>query len=358
LHDSVSILKEQLSENDELRVYSHDEIDLLIQSIEYKAYEEVFFLTGYNHQSKEPVKITFYDAGHILGSAGILVEHEEKKIFYTGDINLDNQELLSGAKLPKDKIDLLIIESTYGATDSDSLLPWKDESARFADSANKILNNSGSILIPVFALGKTQEMLAVIWNLMMKRKLANTDIFTGGIGTKINRVYDYNRYVVNMNNPEYELKLIPKKNLYEIKKEDDFFKPPCIVLASSGMMLERTMSFKLAQKWLLHKSSAIFTVGYMEENTPGYKIANAEAGNKIKLGIGKTIEVKCSIKKFRFPAHSKRESLIEIVKKLKPANVILVHGEPAAISWLGASVLKSFKGVKVFQAVKGKLIKI
>lgn len=358
LHNTVSILKEQLNENDDFKIYSHDEIDLLIQTIEYKAYGEEFYLTGYKHKFSEPIKVTFYDAGHILGSAGILIEHDGKRIFYTGDINLDDQELLTGAKLPGGKVDLLILESTYGATDSDSILSWENESKRLAASSNKILNNNGSILIPVFALGKTQEMLAVIWNLMVKGKLAHTDIYAGGIGIKINRVYDYNRYVVNMSNPEYELKLIPQKNLYDVKKEDELFKNPCIVLASSGMMLEKTMSFKLAKKWLLQKNSGIFTVGYMEEGTPGYKIVNAKAGDKIILASHKEIEVKCTVKKFRFPAHSKREGLLQIVKKLKPSNVILVHGESQAISWIGASIISLYKRIKVFKVEKGIAVKI
>jgi cleavage and polyadenylation specificity factor subunit 3 len=359
LHDSVSILKEQLNENDEQKIYSHEEIDLLIKSIEYKSCEVEFFLAGYEHESEEPLKITFYDAGHILGSAGILIESEDKNIFYTGDVNLDNQELLAGAKFPSGKkLDLLITESTYGATDSNSLLTWQNESIRLANEANKILNDGGSVLIPVFALGKTQEMLAAIWNLVTNGKLVNTDIYTGGIGIKISRVYDYNRYVVNMKNPEFELSSIPQKNLYEVKNEDDFFKHPCIVLASSGMMLKRTMSFKLSQKWLTQKHSAIFTVGYMDENTPGYKIANSKRGDKIILESGKIIEVKCTINKFRFPAHSKREGLLEIVKRLKPVNIVLVHGDPPAIDWLGASVLKLYMGTKVFRAVTGKLLEV
>jgi cleavage and polyadenylation specificity factor subunit 3 len=356
LHDSVSILKEQMRENDRLRIYSHEEIDLLIKSVGYKSYNEEFFLTGYNHKSACPVKIIFYDAGHILGSAGILIEHESEKIFYTGDINLDDQALLSGAKPPECKINTLITEATYGATDSDLILSWKDEAIRFAGTANRILNNGGSILIPVFAVGKTQEMLATIGDLMLKRKLVQADIYTGGIGTKINRVYDYNRYVVNMQNPDFELRLIQQNNLYEVKRTDYLFKQPSIVLASSGMMLEKTMSYKLAQKWLGQKQAAIFTVGYMEESTPGFKIANSKSGDKIELGYGKIFNAECTIEKFRFPAHSKREGLLEIAKKLNPENVILVHGDQPAIDWLGASVLRLSKNIKVFQAVKGKTI--
>ena len=359
LHDSVSILKEQIGKEEELKIYSHEEIDLLIQSIEYKTYGEEFFLAGYKHKSSEPVKITFSDAGHILGSAGILIEFNEWKFFYSGDINLNHQQLLTGAGLPKTKIDTLLIETTYGSTDSSLLKNWNDEAETFAKEANKIINDGGSILVPVFALGKTQEILAAIWELMQKRKLIQTDIYTGGLGAKISRVYDYNRYVVNYSNPELELSKIPQKNLYDVDNFEDLFKAPSIILASSGMMLEKTISFQLGKQWLKQSKSAIFTVGYMEETTPGYKFANSLKGNKIQItGNDKPSEVKCSIKNFRFSSHSKREEFLEIVKKLKPGNVILVHGDSSAIDWVGASILKNHKGIKVFKAEKGKKITI
>jgi len=356
LHDSVSIWKEQINE-EEIKIYTHEEIDLLIQSIEYKAYGEDFFLSGYNHRSSESIKITFFDAGHILGSAGILIEHMDQKVFYTGDINLNHQELLIGAELPKTHINTLIIETTYGSTGSSALRSWRDEKERFANEANRILNQGGSILLPVFSLGKTQEILAVIWNLMFKGKLVHTDIYTGGLGRKINRVYDYNRFVLKYSNPDFELTAIPQKNIYEVEDYNDFFKIPSLILASSGMMLEQTISFQLGKKWLNRKDSAIFTVGYMEPETPGYKFANAKKADKIKLTeYDKSVEVKCSIKNFRFTAHSKREELLEIVKKLNTENVILVHGDPLSIDWVGANILKENKGIKVFAAQRGKEI--
>ncbi len=327
LHDSVLIWKEQIPDED-VKLYSHEEIDLLIQSIEYKAYGENFFLSGYNHKSSEPIKVTFFDAGHILGSAGILIEDKEQKIFFTGDINLNNQELLAGAELPGTSVNTLIMETTYGSTDSSMLKTWKDEKERFAIEANKILNEGGSILIPVFSLGKTQELLTIIWNLMSEGKLIKTDIYTGGLGRKINRIYDYNRFVVKYSNADIELANIPQKNIYEVEDENNFFKIPSLILAPSGMMIPQTISFRLGKKWLSRKDSAIFTVGYMEPKTPGYIFANAKRGSKIKLTeFDDPIVVNCSIKNFRFTAHSRREELLEIVYKLNPQNVILIHGD-------------------------------
>lgn len=346
LQNAISILKSQVDEK-EFEIYSRDEADFLIKSINYKSYNEKFILTSLN--SKSEIEAEFFDAGHIIGSAGILLSFEGKKIFFTGDINLDSQTILSGAILPSKKIDILITETTYGATDSSPIHSWEKEVERFSLSINKVLNNGGSILIPVFALGKLQEILSTIWLEMQSNKITAVDIYSGGIGNKINLVYDYNRYVVNRNQRELILHDIPFKNLNELKDHDDIFKFPSIVLASSGMMVESTNSFVFARRWFQKKDSAIFTVGYMDPSTPGSIIASARTGDKIQItDRDKKIEIKCKIKNFSFSAHSKKEELLSIVKKINPTKVILIHGDKKAIDWMGASILKQSPEKKVY----------
>lgn len=354
LHNTISILKRHVDE-EEFEIYSRDEVDLLIKSINYKSYNEKFILNSVN--SSAQIEAEFFDAGHIIGSAGILLTIEGKKIFFTGDINISAQTLLPGAKLPSGKIDVLITESTYGVTDSSMLNNWEKEIERFSSSINNVINGGGSVLIPVFALGKLQEMLSTIWLEMKRNKITNVDIYCGGIGNKINRVYDYNRYVVSRNQKELMLSEIPQKKLNDIKDYDELFKFPSIVLASSGMMIESTYSFVLAKRWLNKRDSAIFTVGYMDPSTPGSVISRARTGDKIQLtNHDKRTEVKCSVKNFRFSAHSNREELISIVKRLKPDIVALIHGDKEAIDWMGASILKQFPKKKLYAAENFKEI--
>jgi len=354
LHNAISILKRQVDES-EFEIYSRDEVDLLIKSINYKSYNEKFILNSLN--SDQEIEVEFFNAGHIIGSAGIMLRFDRRKIFFTGDINLSSQTLLSGANLPLEQIDILITETTYGTTDSSGLNNWQKEVERFSSSINKVINNGGSVLIPVFALGKLQEMLATIWLQMQRNKITSVDIYTGGIGNKINRIYDYNRYVVKRNEIELMLAEIPRKNLNELMDFDELFKFPSIVLASSGMMVESTNSFMLAKRWLQKKDSAIFTVGYMDPSTPGSIISKARRGDKIQLTErDKKVEVKCEIKNFRFSAHSKREELVSLVEKLNPEKAVLIHGDKEAINWMGASILKQYPGKKVYAAENFKEI--
>src|SRR3989304_4337125 len=107
LHNSVSIMQKELERDNSFQAYTHEEIDLLSQTIDFKPTKDVFEIERLKHKSSEPIKVSFHDAGHIIGSVGILIEHNGKNIFYTGDINLTNQTLLKGCELPKQKVDTL-----------------------------------------------------------------------------------------------------------------------------------------------------------------------------------------------------------------------------------------------------------
>jgi cleavage and polyadenylation specificity factor subunit 3 len=346
LHNAISILRREFPGEE---IYTHEEADLLIQSIDYKSYNENFFISGFNSSTTDLVEAEFFDAGHILGSAGILLKYQNKKIFFTGDINLSPQSLLTGAKLPKEKIDILITESTYGATDSSTLNSWEKETERLTSAINKTLTNGGSVLIPVFALGKLQEILATIWQLMVQNKIPVVDIYSGGIGIRLSRIYDYNRFVVNYMNTDLVLHDIPMKDINSVNDLNLLFRNPSIVLASSGMIIQSTTSFDLANAWLSKKHSAIITVGYMDDETPGFKIAISKKGDVIDMnGSGNSVEVKCDIYNFRFSAHSTREDLLTIVNRLNPEKIIIVHGDEEAIKWLGSSVLKQNLSKKVY----------
>jgi predicted metal-dependent RNase len=150
---------------------------------------------------------------------------------------------------------------------------------------------------------------------------------------------------------------MPQQNIYDVQRPDDFFHSPCIVLAASGMVVEGTTSFGLVKRWLQQKGSAIFTVGYMDPDSPGYRITSARRGTTIQLTDSLAAQtVECDIVPFRFSAHSRREELLSIVDSLKPRRVILVHGDEEAIHWMGSSILESYPFMKVYTAEIAKEI--
>lgn len=359
LHNAANILKEQFEGDEHITPYTHNEIDLIVRSFRTCSYEEVFQVKGLRHFSNDPISISFHDAGHILGSAGIMIEYKGEKIFYTGDIKFSSQQIMEGAILPKTKIDTLITETTYGATDSEHLSTWENESRRFAASANKILNQGGSILIPVFALGKTQEIMALLSDLQSKRLLTDVDIYTGGVGREISKLYDKNRYIVNRHFKDLELNDIPQIDLYDVEDYRMFLKKPGIVLAASGMMIENTASFRLARFWLGQRNFGIFIVGYVDSDSPGFKLLDKAQGETVQLTeFSETEIVQCKIERFYFASHSKREELLAMVDKLSPSKVVLLHGDFESKSWLGHQILNKYNHIKMFSSEVGNWIHI
>lgn len=358
LHNAANILAQENIDQSELRNYTHEEIDLLVKSIRDIDYQKEFYLEGYAHNSEEKIKIIFLDAGHILGSASIKIEFENEILIYTGDINISNQSLMVGANLNEyGKATTLILESTYGATNSSQLGTWQSEAKRFAKLANKILHNDGSILVPVFALGKTQEILSSIYKLIENKNLTETNIYTGGVSKEISNVYDRNRFIVNYNQKNLILRNIPQINFNEIEDLNHFNKYNGIVLASSGMILKNTPSYKFSKYWLNQNKFAIFIVGYIDETAPGYVISNSKK-NDLILFDEQPQKVQCTIERFYFSAHSKREELIEIVNKTNPEKIILVHGSEEAKNWLGEKLLSANSKRKVYSAENFREINI
>ncbi|MBL1214414.1 MAG: MBL fold metallo-hydrolase [Ignavibacteriae bacterium] len=357
LHNSANILRETLNDEPGIEPYTHEEIDLLTKTIFNYSYNETFEISGILHRGNSAIHTTFYDAGHILGSAGILFEYEHERIFYTGDTRKSKQIILNGANYPKQRVTALIMESTYGAADQKNSKTWFDEFEKFSKKANRILEGGGSILIPIFALGKTQEMLAGINHFIEKGKLLNPIIYSGGIANRIANVYDDNKYLVERNLKNLDLRKIEQVNIYGITNKNDFFKNNGIVLAPGGMLDERTFSYKMVRDFLKNDKSSIFIVGYIDPDSPGAVLLKAKKGDKIKLAEHeKPFEIKCTIEKFNFPSHSTKEELLEMVYKLNPARVILVHGDEQAISSLGYKILKLFDGVKLHSCETEKTI--
>ncbi|MDQ7818235.1 MAG: MBL fold metallo-hydrolase [Melioribacteraceae bacterium] len=355
LHNAVNILSQNSNSEDNLKIYTHDEIDLLVRSIHGINYGDVIKLTGMRHSGANEIKLSFHDAGHILGAAGILVEYADKKIFYTGDINLSDQSIMIGCDLSGIKnIDTLILETTYGSTDSGKLGTWNGETERLTKFINKALHNGGSILIPVFALGKTQELLALLFEQMRKGKLTETNIYTGGVGRDISHIYDRNRYITRRRDSGLLLKEIPQQNIFDVEDLNHFKKNPGIVLASSGMMLPGTTSYKLLGYWLQQKNFSVCGVGYMDKETPGYRLMNSKTGDEIRLtDFSELKKVHCEVERFFFPSHSKREDLLRIVAKVNPGRVVLIHGEEKSKNWIGEQILSKFNHIKVNSAGNG-----
>ncbi|MDI6804018.1 MAG: MBL fold metallo-hydrolase [Bacteroidota bacterium] len=354
LHNSLALTQKEIVDSDPLPKYTHEQVDLLTESFNILKYNESLPIQGYRHFSNQDIQVTFLDAGHILGAAGILIQTNDIRVFYTGDTNVSKQSILASADYPDEPIDVLILECTSGATGS--LAKRSEEAKRLAKSVNKIIDKGGSILIPIFALGKFQETITLLHTMMRKGSIPHIDIYTSGMAREISDVYDLHRFNTKRINNVFKINEIPQLPIIQDEfLTGKYFKTPSIVLASSGMMFEGTTSFALAQRWLKEKNFGIFFVGYVAPDSPGYTVLNSKLGDIIKLTeISEVIKVACDVDYFRLTSHSNRDDLISVVKKLKPKIVILVHGEKKGIDWMEKELLNHFPSINIIKPKIGE----
>lgn len=357
LHNSVAVMKAMASERGiaEYPLYWHEDVDYAIEALNGVTPGEDIAVTP-----DGTLRACFRHAGHVLGSASILLRAEDHTLLYTGDICAADQELMAGLEPLDDSlgIDTLIIESTYGANEEADKSRLDEQIARFGKAVGAVLERGGCALVPVFALGRMQEILNVIARLQDFRMLPDVPVYASGLGRAIYEVY--NRF------PEY---LHPKANLrplnrfgrigdvWEREVVFDLLSEPCIIVATSGMMIENTPSALIAEEMVRRKKHGIFFVGYLDPDTLGYRLLNEGKGAHLSFGLGRPpVEVAIEdVAWFHFSAHAPRAALQDFIARAHPRNVIFVHGDPGAIDWMCAS---SANGARKFTAEIGQTIEI
>ncbi len=302
-----------------------DMIRYLFQTFEY---EDPFPL--HSHESSG-LQFSFYDAGHILGSAGILIEYRGKRIFYTGNVRTSSQFILKGARFPQ-KVDVLITEATYGADAEAERLRRTQEVQRFATRLSEHIRLGGIVLLPVFALGRTQEMLMLIHQLRQRGKIPGVPIFVAGMGLRINRLYDRMLHKIY---PQYDRGLL-RTITFGRWTRGRRLRGPAILISTSGMLLPNSPSFKFASQLARDARNAIFMVGYADPETPGGLLREHKRQELARLFQVDNLE--CQVELFRFSAHSHRGELLKMIRRLQPRQVILTHGEPAALEWMARAI--------------------
>lgn len=324
LRDSFKLLESDLAlyfNNDMLNLFTPEileKITYLLHPIKYSQTVELKSLI-----TNSIVKAEIFSAGHILGASSIAFSYENKNILFTGDINFSKQFIISGAEIPKIHYSYIVCEATSAGSQP---IDKKVQSKLFAAYINKVLNEGGSVLIPVFALGKTQEILRLIYELMYKGSIPTVPIYSGGMSRKISNVYDKFCYNEQMIHQGFEISDIQTISLNrEDIKSGKFYRESSIILASSGMLNAGSFAYLLAIEWIKRRNFGIAFVGYQDEDSPGYALLNSESDKKFNFGKNEVIR-KCSIDKFRFSSHSNFDDIASFIEDSKPETVFIVHG--------------------------------
>ena len=362
LHNSVNVM---LRQQEELKLsdyplFTHRAIEMAARSWQYCPLERAVNLDGDRSTQASGTTVTFHDAGHILGSTGVMIRSEGKKFFYTGDVNFEDQTIQSGATFPEEPVDVLLMETTRGDAPLPEGFTRAREEERFAKAVASALEEGASVTIPVFALGKTQEVMAMLWKMQRERIIPPTPIYIGGLGSKITAVYDGMANQVPRRLPK--LQLMNEVAPYVAGgKEIQSLNPRkrAIYALSSGMMTEHTLSNIFAKKVLPDPSQYLFFVGYADPNSPAGHVRGAVPGTDVQLtSTGAPVPFHCHRDIFTFSAHARREDLLSYAIKVKPKTVLLVHGDDPAIEWFKRELYSALPGTKVIAPPPGQEIEL
>ena len=316
-----------------------------------------FSISGERAPQRETAALTFefFDAGHVLGSAGILLRAEGRTIFYTGDVNFDDQTIMEAAIFPKEKIDILIMECTRGDHAKPAGWTRADEERRLAEAIDRGFKRGGCVLIPVFALGKTQEVLAMFYKFRRERILPDFPIYIGGLSSKMTDIYD--RRASMARRQLARLQLMEETAPFVLNGQTIHDAPICaerIYALSSGMMTPKTLSNIFARRLVEKPQHSVFFVGYADPESPAGLLRDAAPGGDVTLDPDEAAQrVRCNIEQFQFSAHATREALIDYAQKLSPRKIVLVHGDPPAVEWMRAKLASELPGSKVIVPAPG-----
>eukprot|EP01080_Neovahlkampfia_damariscottae_P008994 gene8994-1093_t len=305
-------------------------------------------LIGY-HQEMEHNGIKFwcYNAGHVLGAAMFMIDIGGTTVLYTGDFSRQEDRHLLGAETPTVKPDVLIIESTYGIQVHEKR---KDREQRFTKMVHDVVLRGGRCLIPVFALGRAQELLLILdeyWE--THPKLQKIPIYyASSLAQKCMKVFK--QYIESMNEKIRKQFDISNpflfKHISNLKDMDSFEDSgPSVVMASPGM-LQSGISQELFEKWCSDSRNGVVIPGYCVEGTLAKKIITEPS--EVTLSSGQTVPLNMTVKSISFSAHSDREQTEEFIESAKPTHCVLVHGDSTNMTRLKQALQTKFEKLQVY----------
>jgi metallo-beta-lactamase family protein len=318
-------------------LYSEQDV---VESLDY------FMTVSYHRpfQIADGVKVSFYDAGHILGSAQVVFDIHQNghqiKIAFSGDLGRKNLPILRDPEIIPD-VDYLIMESTYGDRLHE---PVETATNKLAEMINRTFERGGKIIIPAFAVERTQELVYFLHLLYDNKRIPRLPVFVDSPmatnATSIFRVhqecYDEETRQAFLNNHKNpfgfnELRYITSQ---EESKELNSLKEPAIIISSSGMCEAGRILHHLLHN-IEDPNNTILIVGYMAENTLGRKIQEKQPQVKI---FGDQYKLRAEVKVLNtFSAHADYQDILDYVGQLnyqRLKTIFLVHGEQNAQSQL------------------------
>ncbi len=352
LHNSCNVMMRQKEELgiEAYPLYTRGEVERMGQRIFPLGLEHPRFFSSDDGQR---LCITFHHAGHIPGAVGVSLEYNHQRIFHTGDVLFTDQRILQGARFPRQPVDTLILETTRGATGRATGKTRTEEIERLFATVHRTIRNGGSALIPVFALGRMQELFMLMVDAKRAGRLPKVPIFASGLGLDLANYFD--EIATKTKAVDFQRSVLKELGVTQLP---DGIKPgrpprnPGIYLLSSGMMVEHTPSYLMASSLIEDPNSTICFVGYCDPDTPGGALLAAKPGDELSFSA---LEYKgtlqATVDRFDLSSHADKEELLDFALACTPRTVVLTHGDPDARAWFLESLRSAAPKTKVIDPV-------
>ncbi len=358
LHNSANVMQKQKEEDHVpgYPLFTHKEIERLVHRFTGLAFKKVKKIKG----KRGEVELMFHPSGHVAGATAVEIHHGMRKIFLTGDVLFEHLRTLKGAHFPIGHFDTLIIETTRGMTERAYGKERVHEIARLMDSINDTIAKGGSFLLPVFALGRMQELLAVFHDARRFGRLIDCPIYAGGLGIGLSELFDemsrktrevqFDRRILH----DLKLRKLPKKIVPGQEPQQKG-----LYIVSSGMLVERTPSYALASGLLGHARNTIGFVGYCDPDTPGGKLLATKPGaNFLFEAFDIKAKVRARVERFELSGHAERGELLEFAVQTKARSIVLTHGDPDARDWFKVQLAEQLPKAKVIDPIPLRLYEV
>lgn len=299
------------------------------------------------HEVIPNVQLKFYDAGHILGSAVTVLQLPGGTLAYTGDMGPANLPLLRDPEVPQEEVNTLLMESTYGGREHDSMETALDELAR---AITAVCERGGKMIVPAFSLGRTQSFVYLIHKLVDEGKIPRFPIYVDSpLATNITDVYqahwhDYDEETVRdfgEKHPPLAFRNLTYTRSVEESKALNAAQGPLMIISASGMMTAGRVVHHLRHS-IADVNNALFITGYQAQGTLGRRIL--EGAKRVEL-YGNWFNVKATVYTFNeFSAHADSRQLIAYATRLSGLKrIALVHGEQSQADTLANSLQEAGK---------------
>ena len=358
LEDSACRMEREGQEDESLQ-YTSEDVAAVLNRMELVPWLEPV-------QIGEGVTARWIRAGHILGAAMIYIEGRNESILMTGDVSVDKQLTIPSVDVPPwCKPYVMVMESTYG--DRLHKVARNKVERDLVEDVAKTIAAGGKVLIPVFAVGRSQEVILILKRAMEHGEISEFPVHVDGMVRDVNNIYsrfsselrrELRRKIEHDEDIFYSEVIKPKR--HSVDRDSVSSWDPCCIVASSGM-LKGGRSSGYAKHLATNPKNLIAITGYQAVGTLGRmleelpKVGEYTEG-EWKLDDETVVSVKCQVKRYSLSAHADRDQLMGLVNKVHPRKLFLVHGDDKvkARKKLAESVHEDHPAIEVVLPKNGK----